>query len=182
MRRAVGLERFLYALGIRHVGQSTARLLAKSYGSWAALRAAMRAAMWEAGDREGEAYRALLDVDEVGPKVAGALVDFFAEPHNTRVVDDLAEVVRIGDFVAAAADSPLAGKTVVFTGSLETMTRDEAKSRALGLGAKVASSVSAKTDLVVAGPGSGSKSKKAAELGIETIDEAGWRKLITSAG
>ena len=173
-RREIDFDRFLYALGIRHVGQSTARLLARSYSSWAAFAAAMG----EARGREGEAWRALLDVDEVGPKVAAALVEFFAEPHNLRVVDDLAQAVRIRDFVAPATDSPLAGKTVVFTGSLETMTRDEAKARALSLGARVAGSVSARTDLVVAGPGSGTKGKKAAELGIRVIDEAGWQELI----
>jgi DNA ligase (NAD+) len=172
-RREIDLERFLYALGIRHVGQTTARLLAKSYGSLAEIRNAVD----EAQDREGEAYAALENIDGIGPKVAGAVLDFFAEAHNRTVVDDLAAAVQVRDFVAPASDSPLAGKTVVFTGALDAMTRDEAKARALGLGAKVSGSVSAKTDLVILGPGSGSKGKKATELGIEILDEAEWLKL-----
>ena len=173
-RRAIDLERFLYALGIRHIGQTTARLLAKSYGSLAALRDAVAAA----GDRDSEAWTTLESIDGIGPKLADAVVAFFAEPHNQQVVDDLAAAVAVRDFEAPATDSPLAGKTVVFTGTLEAMTRDEAKELALRLGAKVAGSVSARTDLVVAGPGSGAKGKKAVELGIETIDEAAWMARI----
>ena len=173
-RREIDLERFLYALGIRHIGQTTARLLAKSYGSLSALREAVVAAR----DRDSEAWATLESIDGIGPKLAEAVVAFFAEPHNQHAVDDLAVEVTVRDFVAPTGDSPLAGKTVVFTGALESMSRDEAKELALRLGAKVAGSVSARTDLVVAGPGSGSKGKKAQELGIETIDEAAWLALI----
>ena len=114
----------------------------------------------------------------MGPVLAEAVVDFFKEPHNRAVLDDLERVVTIRDFIPPASDSPLAGKTIVFTGTLETLTRDEAKARALALGAKVAGSVSPKTDLVVLGPGAGSKGKKAAELGLATVDEAAFLKLI----
>jgi DNA ligase (NAD+) len=172
-RREIDFERFLFALGIRHVGQTTARLLASSYTSLAALRTALD----KAQDRESEVYWALEAIDGIGPKVAGAVLAFFAEPHNRTVVDDLVKVLKVRDFAAPVTDSPLAGKTVVFTGSLETITRDEAKARALSLGAKVAGSVSSNTDLVVLGPGSGTKGKMAAELGVETVDEAGWLAL-----
>ena len=173
-RRKIDLERFLFALGIRHVGQTTARLLTSSYTSLAALRTALQ----KAQDRDSEAYKALETIDGIGPKVAGAVLAFFAEPHNRTVVRDLVKVLEVRDFAAPATDSPLAGKTVVFTGSLEKMTRDEAKARALSLGAKVSGSVSSNTDLVVLGPGSGSKGKRAAELGVDTVDEAGWLTLI----
>ncbi|MBT4709971.1 MAG: NAD-dependent DNA ligase LigA [Alphaproteobacteria bacterium] len=173
-RRDISLERFLYALGIRHVGQTTGRLLAQNYGSLAGFREAMTAAT----DPDGEAWAHLEAIDGIGPIVAQALVDFFAEGHNEKVVDDLDAALTVQDFVQPDTDSPIAGKTVVFTGSLETMTRDEAKARAQSLGAKVAGSVSKKTDLVILGPGSGSKGKKATELGIETLDEQGWLDLI----
>ena len=180
-RRTISLERFLYALGIRHIGQTTARLLAQNYGSLGALRAALVKAV----DHDSEAWTHLAAIDGIGPKVADALVAFFGEPHNAKVVDDLAGgrkgvegVVTVEEFVAPKSDSPIAGKTVVFTGTLEGMTRDEAKARALALGAKVAGSVSKKTDLVILGPGSGTKGKKAAELGIATLDEQGWITLI----
>ncbi len=172
--RTVDLDRFLYALGIRHVGQTNARLLAKSYGSYQALHTAMQ----DAWDRDGEAYASLDAIEGMGPVLAEAVVDFFKEPHNRAVLDDLERVVTIRDFIPPASDSPLAGKTIVFTGTLETLTRDEAKARALALGAKVAGSVSPKTDLVVLGPGAGSKGKKAAELGLATVDEAAFLKLI----
>ncbi len=172
--RTVDLDRFLYALGIRHVGQTNARLLAKSYGSYQGLHTAMQ----DAWDRDGEAYASLDAIEGMGPVLAEAVVDFFKEPHNRAVLDDLERVVTIRDFIPPASDSPLAGKTIVFTGTLETLTRDEAKARALALGAKVAGSVSPKTDLVVLGPGAGSKGKKAAELGLATVDEAAFLKLI----
>ena len=172
--RTVDLDRFLYALGIRHVGQTNARLLAKSYGSYQALHTAMQ----DAWDRDGEAYASLDAIEGMGPVLAEAVVDFFKEPHNRAVLDDLERVVTIRDFIPPASDSPLAGKTIVFTGTLETLTRDEAKARALALGAKVAGSVSPKTDLVVLGPGAGSKGKRAAELGLATVDEAAFLKLI----
>lgn len=172
-RRAVALERFIYALGIRQVGQATARLLAKTYGSLAAWRAAMDAAQ----DMAGEAWAELNNIDGIGPAVAADILAFVHEAHNRSVLDDLEAVLDVQPFVQADNDSPIAGKTVVFTGTLEKMTRSEAKARAEALGAKVAGSVSKKTDLVIAGPGAGSKAKKAVELGIETIDEDGWIAL-----
>lgn len=175
-RREIDLDRFLYALGIRHVGMATARLLAKNYGSLPALRAALG----KAADREGEAYRFLVDIDGIGPKSADALLDFFGGKQNARIVHNLAEAVAARDYVAPRSDSPIAGKTIVFTGALATVTRDEAKARALALGAKVAGTVSAGTDLVVLGPGAGAKRKKAEELGVPTADEADFLKLIGS--
>jgi DNA ligase (NAD+) len=172
-RRSIGLDRFLNALGIRHVGQENARLLARHYLSAGALLEAMEAAQ----DPESEAYRDLLNVDGIGPKVARALLDFFAEEHNRQVVADLLEEVTVLDFEPPATESPVAGKTLVFTGTLEKMTRDEAKARAQALGAKVAGSVSRKTDLVIAGPGAGSKLTQAQSLGIEVIDEDAWIAL-----
>ncbi|MCG8503247.1 MAG: NAD-dependent DNA ligase LigA [Sphingomonadales bacterium] len=173
-RRSVALERFLFALGIRHVGQMNARLLAQNYLSVGSLLAAMREA---AADLESAAYQELLNIDGVGPKVAEALVDFFREAHNRDVVDALLDQVTPEDFVPPETDSEIAGKTIVFTGTLEQVTRAEAKARAEALGAKVSGSVSAKTDLVVAGPGAGSKLKKATELGVTVIDEAKWIAL-----
>ncbi len=174
-RRAIGLDRFIFALGIRHVGQENARLLARSYTGLAAFMQAMT----EAQDREGEAWAELLGIDGIGPIVAEGLVAFFHEPHNREAVEDLASVLTVEDVVLAdTAGSPVAGKTVVFTGKLERFSRDEAKARAESLGAKVAGSVSAKTDYLVAGPGAGSKAKKAAELGVATLDEDQWLELI----
>ena len=172
-RRTVPLERFIYALGIRQVGQATARLLAKTYGTLDAWRNAMAAAQ----DREGDAWAELNNVDGIGPAVADDILAFMHEDHNKAVLDDLDRELTVEPFVQPAGDSPVAGKTIVFTGTLEKMTRSEAKARAEALGAKVAGSVSKKTDLVVAGPGAGSKAAKAAELGIETIDEDAWLEL-----
>jgi DNA ligase (NAD+) len=174
-RRAIALERFIYALGIRQVGQATARLLARTYGTLDAWRAAMDAAQ----DRDGEAWAELNDIDGIGPAVAEDILAFVHEDHNRQVLDDLAAELDVQPFAQPAGDSPIAGKTIVFTGTLERMTRSEAKARAEALGARVAGSVSAKTDLVVAGPGAGSKAKKAAELGIETIDEDAWIALAS---
>ena len=137
--------------------------------------------MEAAADRESEAYRELADIDGIGDVVAGAVIEFFAEPHNAGVLDALLAEVTPQEMQQAATESPVAGKTVVFTGSLEKMTRSEAKARAEELGAKVAGSVSAKTEILVAGPGAGSKAKKAADLGIETLDEEGWLRLIEGA-
>ncbi|MFN3232861.1 MAG: NAD-dependent DNA ligase LigA [Alphaproteobacteria bacterium] len=176
-KREISLDRFLYALGIRHIGQESARLLAKSYGSLEALRQAMK----DSAPREGEAYEALIDIDGIGPKVADALLGFFAEEHNLQVIEDLVAEISVADYEVEVSDSPVAGLTIVFTGSLEKMTRSEAKARAEALGAKVAGSVSKKTDLVVAGPGAGSKLKKAVELGIETLDEDGWLERISAS-
>ena len=174
-RRKIGLDRFIYALGIRQVGQATARLLARTYGSFTALKAAMAAAQ----DRGSEAYADLIDIDQIGPAVADDLLGFFAEDHNKEVLADLEAALDIQDMVAAdTAGSPVAGKTVVFTGTLETMGRSEAKARAESLGAKVAGSVSAKTDFLVAGPGAGSKLKKAEELGVTVLTEEEWRELV----
>jgi DNA ligase (NAD+) len=164
-RRSIALNRFLYALGIRHVGETNARRLARHFGDWAPLRAAARAE---------NASEELSTVEGVGPVVAEAVADFFAEPRNEAALDALLKEVTIEPMEAVAAGHPLAGKTIVFTGSLERMTRDEAKAVAERLGAKVSGSISAKTDLVVAGPGAGSKLAKARELGIETVDEEEW--------
>lgn len=170
-KRTIGLDRFLYALGIRQIGQATARLLAQSYGSLNALRTALEAAQ----DRDSEAYADLLNIESVGAAVADDLLGFFAEPHNQDILDKLAQELTIEDFAAPNTDtSPIAGKTVVFTGTLETMSRNEAKAGAQALGAKVAGSVSAKTDLLVAGPGAGSKLKKAEELGVATMTEQAY--------
>ena len=174
-RRTIGFDRFIYALGIRQVGQATARLLARNYGTLDALRNAMS----EAQDRESQAYQDLLDIDGIGESVANDILAFLHEDHNRTVLDNLDSLLEIEPLAAVANDSPVAGKTVVFTGTLEKMTRSEAKARAEALGAKVSGSVSAKTDLVVAGPGAGSKAKKAAELGVETIDEDAWLELIS---
>ena len=174
-RRAIDLDRLIYALGIPQVGSATARLLAKQYGTLDNWRNAMGAAE----NRESEAYAELIDIDGIGPSVAEDILEFFDEAHNRAVLDDLGEVLDVQNFEAPdTGGSPIAGKTVVFTGTLETVTRSEAKVRAESLGAKVAGSVSKKTDYVVAGPGAGSKAKKAAELGIATLTEDEWLKLI----
>ena len=172
-RRDIGLDRFVFGLGIRHVGETTARLLARTYGSFEALEAAML----DARDRDGDAWADLNAIDGIGLAVAEAVVDFFAEEHNRDVLTRLLENVSPQPLEATRSDTAVAGKTIVFTGSLEQLTRDEAKAQAERLGAKVSGSVSKKTDLVVAGPGAGSKLKKAQELGIDVIDEAAWIDL-----
>jgi DNA ligase (NAD+) len=174
-RRTVKLDRFIYALGIPHVGEITGRLLARAYGSIEAFRDAMLAA---ARDRAGEAYAELDNIEGIGPTVAEAIADFFAEPHNVEVVDELLREVRPEPLEAIDHASPISGKTVVFTGTLEKMTRPEAKARAERLGAKVAGSVSKKTDYVVAGPGAGSKLKDAERLGLKVLSEDEWLTLI----
>ena len=177
-RRAIDLDRLIYALGIPQVGSATARLLAKQYGALDDWRDAMGAAE----NRESEAYAELTDIDGIGPSVAEDILEFFGEAHNRAVLDDLGELLDVQNFEAPdTIGSPIAGKTVVFTGTLETVTRSEAKVRAESLGAKVAGSVSTKTDYVVAGPGAGSKAKKAADLGIATLTEDEWLKLIGDA-
>ena len=174
-RRRISLERLIYALGIRQVGQATARLLARNYGSLDAWRAAMMAA----ADREGAAYADLVNIDAIGPKVADDIVAFFAEPHNRMALDGLRDAgVEAEKFVAPQGASPLAGKTVVFTGGLDTMTRPEAKARAEALGAKVAGAVSRNTDFVVIGADAGSKAQKARDLGVKTLIEAEWLALV----
>jgi DNA ligase (NAD+) len=161
--------RLLFGLGIRHVGIVTARDLLRCFGTIEELR---RVALSEGG--EGE----LSSVQGVGPVVAEALVDFFHEAHNREVLDDLLSEVSPQPFVNDARETEWTGKTIVFTGSLETMSRDEAKAQAERLGARAAGSVSAKTDLVVAGPGAGSKLKKAEELGIRVIGEEEWARIV----
>jgi len=173
-RRRVALARFIYALGIRHVGETTAKQLARAYGTVAAFVAAMKAV---AAKDEG-AIAELDAIDQIGGTVAEAVGDFFAEEHNLDEVGRLLKLLDIEEAEKPASQSPVAGKTVVFTGSLEKMTRNEAKARAESLGAKVSGSVSAKTDLVVAGPGAGSKLKEAEKHGIQVIDEDGWLNLI----
>ena len=174
-RRTIGFARLLFGLGIRHVGETTARLLARTYGSWVAFRKAMDAA----GKKGGDAYDELVSIDGIGPVVAAAIAEFFAEDHNEEVLAGLeAALTTIEDAEAPATESPVTGKTVVFTGALENMTRDEAKVRAEALGAKVSGSVSKKTDILVAGPGAGSKLTKAKDLGVEVMTEDEWLSLI----
>ncbi len=173
-RREISLDRFIYALGIRHIGETTARLLARNFGSWAAFASACR----EAADKDGEAWGQLIAIDGIGEVVAVSLVDFFDEAHNREAVAALLEQVRPRPMAAQRLSSAIAGKTLVFTGKLEQMSRGEAKARAESLGAKVSGSVSAKTDLVIAGPGAGSKGKKAQELGVRMICEDEWLRLL----
>ena len=173
-RRSIPFERLIYALGIRQVGQATARLIARQYQTLPAWRDAMAAAQ----DRAGEAYEELTDIDGIGPSVAVDILDFFREPHNLDVVADLEGQLDVSAPEAVAAESAVGGKTVVFTGTLETMTRAEAKARAESLGAKVAGSVSRKTDYVVVGADAGSKARKAEELGVAILTEQDWRELI----
>ena len=185
-RRRIGLDRFIYALGIRQVGQATARLLARTYGDLTAWHQAMALASVErqnAPDARkpaevGEAYAELCNVEGIGMNVADDIAAFFGEAHNVKVIGDLeAALDTVEPLEAVAGSSPVAGKTVVFTGTLEKMTRSEAKARAEALGAKVAGSVSKKTDYVVVGADAGSKARKAQELGVETLSEDAWLAL-----
>jgi DNA ligase (NAD+) len=173
-RREIALERFIYALGIRHVGETTAVALARGYGTWQAFHdACLKLAK---GDED---VRADMDaLDQIGDTVIDSLRDYFAEAHNRRRVERLAKEVNIREAEKPRGDSAVAGKTVVFTGTLERMTRDEAKASAERLGAKVSGSVSKKTDYVVAGPGAGSKLASAKELGVKVLTEDEWLKLI----
>jgi DNA ligase (NAD+) len=176
-RRVVALERFIFALGIRQVGQATAKLLARHYRSLDNWTEQMTAA---AADREGAAWADLTAIEQIGPAVAKEICDFFAEQHNSDAVNELRAVLAVvEDYVPpAAADSPIAGKTVVFTGTLEKMARPEAKARAESLGAKVAGSVSGKTDFVIVGADAGSKADKARALGVTVLSEVEWLELI----
>jgi len=178
-RRTIALDRFINALGIPQVGQATARLLARHYRSLAQWRREMEAAAGDQDHPESSARADLLDVHGIGKDMAADIIGFFAEPHNRGVLDDLAGEVSVLDYQAPAQRmaSPLAGKTIVFTGSLTAMTRSEAKARAEALGANVASSVSSKTDYVVIGADAGSKAARAAALGVTTLDEATWLDL-----
>jgi DNA ligase (NAD+) len=172
-RRTWPLERFIFALGIRQIGQATAKLLARAYGSLDGLIEAVTAAQ----DSESEAYADLINIDQMGKDVAADLIAFFAEAHNREVVADLAQFLTL-EAPEAVQQSSISGKTVVFTGTLERMTRAEAKARAESLGAKVAGSVSKKTDYVVAGADAGSKAKKAADLGLAILTEDEWLAKI----
>jgi len=176
-RRTIPLDRLIYALGIRQVGEATAKLLARHYGTVEAWKSAMLAA---AEDTESEAYRDLTNIGQIGASVAGDLTDFFREKHNVAALDDLiAELHEVTAISApSGAASPIAGKTIVFTGTLEKMTRAESKARAEALGANVTSSVSAKTDYVVVGADAGSKAAKAQALGVTILSEAEFLALI----
>ena len=170
-KRAPDPIKFLFGIGIRHVGAGTSKDLVRAFGTIERIAEVAR---------HDDAVAELSSVEGVGPVVAQALVDFFHEDHNRAAWADLLSEVSPPTYVSNVKASAVTGKTVVFTGSLETMSRDEAKAQAEALGAKTASSVSAKTDLVVAGPGAGSKLKKAAELGVEVIDEAGWAVIVAA--
>ncbi len=174
-KRAPDAARLLFGLGIRHVGAITARDLLRHFRTLPMLREAVARA-----DDE-EAASEITNIDGVGSVVLGALRDFFHEPHNVAVWDDLLSQVSPPDYIVETRDSPIAGKIVVFTGKLEQVSRDEAKAQAERLGAKAGSAISGKTDLLVAGPGAGSKLAKAEKLGIETIDEAAWIALVAAA-
>jgi DNA ligase (NAD+) len=174
-KRRIPLVRLIFGLGIRHVGEASANMIALHYGTWDALAQAMEAAR----AHEGSAWDDLISIDGMGEVMAGSLVGAFAQAAERASILRLVEQIEVEDAVRAdTSGSPVAGKTVVFTGTLEKMTRAEAKARAERLGAKVSGSVSAKTDILVAGEGAGSKAKKAAELGVETLDEDGWLDLI----
>ena len=195
-RREPDAARLLFGLGIRHIGIVTARDLMKRYvtlpaiaalaDELIALRADTPAVLGETGARHrtrlDKALAERIGVENVGAAVGHALADFFHEPHNRAVWDDLLTQVTPPPFAVETRASDVSGKTVVFTGTLETLSRDEAKAQAEALGAHVAGSVSKKTDLVVAGPGAGSKAKKAADLGIRVVDEAGWHAIVAAAG
>jgi DNA ligase (NAD+) len=179
--RTIPLDRFIYALGIRQIGEATARLLAKHYLTCSNWRRSLEAAQ----DRHSEEFMDLLSINGIGARMVDDILGFMAEPHNRRIVDALSQpqgnhppLVTVTDFELRSAASPVAGKTVVFTGALASMSRSEAKAQAEALGANVAGSVSRKTDYVIAGPGAGSKEKKARGLGLTVITEQQWLELI----
>ncbi|TDX32652.1 NAD-dependent DNA ligase LigA [Rhodovulum visakhapatnamense] len=177
-RRTIPLDRLIFALGIRHLGEAAADLLARNFQTWEAFEAAVT----HATVGEGPDWEALLAIDGIGTVMASSLITAFHQEAERASIDRLVAHLTVEPVAPrGTADSPVAGKTVVFTGTLEKMSRAEAKARAEALGAKVAGSVSKKTDLVVLGPGAGSKAKKAEELGIETVDEDGWLALIGGA-
>ncbi len=174
-KRIISFDRFLYALGIRHVGQATAKRLAAHYINLPVMRTTMK----EAYDKDSQAYEDLIAIDDIGPGVADDLIGFFHEDHNRQILKELDAHLKINDFEQKVSNnSPVTGKTVVFTGTLTTMTRAEAKAKAESLGAKVTGSVSAKTDYLVAGEDSGSKLKKAQALNVQVLSEQGWRDLV----
>jgi DNA ligase (NAD+) len=173
-KRTISLDRFIYALGIRFVGHTTAKLLAVNYGSFTN----WQVSMIKATDETSDAYNELRAIDGIGEKLAHGIITFFSEEHNLVVLNELASIIKITDVAAPKSDSPIAGKTVVFTGSLVKLTRAEAKAQAESLGAKVAGSVSKKTDYVVAGADAGSKLKAATELGLKVLTEDEWLELV----
>ena len=174
-KRKVGFGRVLFALGVRHIGEAASNLIAAHYGTWQALETAMD----QAALLEGEAWDELIGIDGVGSVMASSLVHAFGQNSERAAIDRLVAHLDISEVIPFdTSDSPVAGKTVVFTGTLELMSRAEAKAKAESLGVKVSGSVSVKTDILVAGHGAGSKTKKASDLGIKTIDEAGWLDLI----
>ena len=173
-RKNISFARALYALGIRHVGQGNSDLISKHYLSWEKMQTALIAAKTHIGEEWAE----LISIDGMGEAAGGSLVDFFNASQNAQIISNLLDHITVIDAEAPSSDSPVSGKTVVFTGKLEKFSRDEAKAKAQSLGAKVSGSVSAKTDILVAGPGAGSKLKKAAELGIKTLTEDEWLAFI----
>ena len=173
-KRTPDAMKLLFGLGIRHVGAGTSKDLVRNFGSLDAIAEVGK----RVADGDASAVAELTSIDGIGPTVAEALGDFFHEPHNREVWDDLMREVEPPAYVSNIRESEWTGKTIVFTGKLETMSRDEAKAQAEALGAKAAGSVSAKTDLVVAGPGAGSKLKQATALGIKVIDEAEWAAIV----
>ncbi len=174
-RRKIDLPRFIFALGIPQVGQATGRLLAKQYGTFDAWSKAMD----KAQDRDSDSYQDLINIDGIGTSMANDILIFFADTNNREILTDLNELLEVQEFIAPDEKfSPVAGKTVVFTGTLETLGRSEAKAKAEALGAKVAGSVSKKTDIVIAGPGAGSKLKKAEDLGLRVMTEQQWIDFI----
>lgn len=176
-RRSIPLQRLIFALGIRHIGETTAKDLARAFGTWEAFRATIEAAA--SAGKESEAYREIDDIEGIGETVADALIDFVSEPHNIEALDALLAEIEVQPFEGGApVASPVAGKTVVFTGTLEKLTRNEAKAQAERLGAKVSGSVSKKTDFVVAGAAAGSKLAKARELGVTVLTEDEWISLV----
>jgi DNA ligase (NAD+) len=174
-RKRISLDRFIYALGINQVGETTAKLLARNYISLNKFLKSIKAAQ----DRESDDYKHLESISGIGPIVAEKILSFFASPQNISILDDITSQITVTDFTASQTiTSKLAGKTIVFTGTLETMTRNEAKAKAESLGAIVAGDVSKKTDYVIAGPGAGSKEKKAKYLRIPLLSEAEWLEMV----
>ncbi len=168
------MERFIAALGIKHIGETTAKTLARAFGSERAFYTTMVAA----AEGDTDAREGFEHFDQIGPVIATSVITYFAHPYQRSIYDRFVEQLRVKDAEVAAGDHAVSGKTVVFTGTLEKLTRDEAKAQAERLGAKVSGSVSAKTDLLIAGPGAGSKLKKAAELGITVLTEDQWLEMI----
>ena len=173
-RREIPLERFIFSLGIRHIGETTAKLLAKTYKTIEVFMAAIKAA----GHQESDAYKDLINIDGIGDTAAIALIKFFHDNRNLAAIEDLLEQVTVLSYELEDVDTLLSDKIVVFTGTLEKMSRNEAKAQAERLGAKVTGSISKKTDYLIAGPGAGSKLKKAQELGIKTLTELEWLELV----